>query len=902
MRSWLTALRIARREARRAKGRSALIVAMIALPVLCLSFAAVTYDMFRLTPQEQQDRQLGAADARVRWEYDGPAAQDFAGEIYMPIDRSRKRESASREELLAALPPGSRMTPTMDGAVTLRTPGGVAGVSTHEFDLGNPLLAGLVKLVSGRPPATDDEVAVTEQGLDRVGTSVGGTIELGDRSHRYTVTAAVEFPDRLGPAVVFRPGAAPPGSSFSGGPFGGWLVDTPGPIGWAQVRELNKKGIVVESRELALNPPPDSENYPELAQFDSGPNLQELAYGVLIAGLGILEVVLLAGPAFTVGARRRQRQLALVAANGGTPAHIRRIVLADGIVLGLVAAGIGVLLGIAVAVAGRPLVETYLAQSRAGGYRFFPLALLGVAGIAVLTGVLGALVPAFVAARQDVVASLSGLRGVTRSRKRWIVVGLAGCAFGILIAGYGAMKSSINVLLGGLVVGELGIVLCTPALVGLVARLGRFLPLAPRIALRDAARNRAAAAPAISAVMAAVAGTMAIGVYLLSSSQQQVQSYGSTLPLGTVVAYSTATDGQPSTDAPVPAAELTAAVRESVPVGSLAEVYDLHCTGDYAKCPHVVGIRPQPNECPFLTVDHQLSRDEQVAARADRRCDMPGGYRGTFETIVDDGTALPILTGAPADQIAQATAVLRAGGVVVGDDLLVMDGKVTVVRAPNDPDDGEPERRITVPGYAITSAAAIIPNPILSPAAAEQLGLTPQWAGVVVTPSRALTTAEEDHLRAAAADHGSSVLIERGPPTGEDPTLLVLAIAAAVITLGAAGIATGLAAADGRADLSTLAAVGASPRLRRILSLSQAGVIAGLGALLGGAAGLGTATAVLFAMNQVHASEWPANVPYPILVPWSSLAVVVLVVPLVAMLGAGMLTRSRLPIERRLAT
>jgi putative ABC transport system permease protein len=33
-------------------------------------------------------------------------------------------------------------------------------------------------------------------------------------------------------------------------------------------------------------------------------------------------------------------------------------------------------------------------------------------------------------------------------------------------------------------------------------------------------------------------------------------------------------------------------------------------------------------------------------------------------------------------------------------------------------------------------------------------------------------------------------------------------------------------------------------------------------------------------------------------VPWSSLAVL-LAVPVVAMLGAGLLTRSRLPIERR---
>jgi putative ABC transport system permease protein len=34
-------------------------------------------------------------------------------------------------------------------------------------------------------------------------------------------------------------------------------------------------------------------------------------------------------------------------------------------------------------------------------------------------------------------------------------------------------------------------------------------------------------------------------------------------------------------------------------------------------------------------------------------------------------------------------------------------------------------------------------------------------------------------------------------------------------------------------------------------------------------------------------------------VPWFNLGVALLVVPVVAMLGAGLLTRSRLPVERR---
>ena len=85
-----------------------------------------------------------------------------------------------------------------------------------------------------------------------------------------------------------------------------------------------------------------------------------------------------------------------------------------------------------------------------------------------------------------------------------------------------------------------------------------------------------------------------------------------------------------------------------------------------------------------------------------------------------------------------------------------------------------------------------------------------------------------------------------------------------------------------------------------MLSLSQSGVIAGWVPCWAPRPGWGTATAVLFALNQVYAARWPAPSPYPIAVPWQMLGIVAVLVPAVAMLGAGLLTRSRLPIERRL--
>ena len=159
------------------------------------------------------------------------------------------------------------------------------------------------------------------------------------------------------------------------------------PLTWA-VRQLNTHGLVAVSRHVLAQPPNQAERYPG---FEGG-NDQQLGVAALAGGLAMLEVILLAGSAFAVTARRRRRDLALVAAAGATPAQLRRIVLADGVVLGTVAAVSGVALGIAAAAASRPLLER-LSSIRTGAFRVFPEALAALAAVAVVTGVLAALVP-----------------------------------------------------------------------------------------------------------------------------------------------------------------------------------------------------------------------------------------------------------------------------------------------------------------------------------------------------------------------------------------------------------------------------------------------------------------------------------------------------------------------------
>lgn len=903
-RGWRPALRIARREVRRAKGRSALVAALIGLPVLALTFAAVSYDSFRLTTEQELAQTMGTADALVNWEYDEPVSQSAHGLGYevTGLGTEPVREPVTAAELLAVLQPGARVVPVLRGEVSMRTAAGARSLPYQRADLTDPIHEGQMVLRSGRAPAARDEVALTGPASRRLDASIGDTVEAADGSRRWRVVGLFEYPRRLDAEdVVFHPGEQ------ASGPAQAWLVDSVEAVTWEEVHRLNQRGIIVDARAVLLE-------LPAAAQVDSvwrgvgSPDGRALALGVLVGGLAVLEVVLLAGPAFAVGARRRQRDLALIAVTGGAPAHQRRIVLADGLVLGVVGAVAGIGLGAAAAIAGQPLLEEHIYHQRASGVRLWPEVLAGLALLAILTGLLAALVPAAVAARQDVVMALAGRRGVVRSKRRWLVLGLGLTVAGAAVAAAGASQVDATIVLAGLIGTQLGLVLCTPSLVGLVARAGRFLPLAARIALRDTARNRAAAAPAISAVMAAVAGSLTLGMFVTSDQARYESMYAPSMPIGYVQVRYEAWDADGVVPlSPEQRSRVRAAIQDNQWVDRVIDVPGLACpvgADAAAMCTVSVPVPPQ-HECPFRQLQRQLTGAEQRAALGDPRCQEPSWIPGGFmPTVVDDGSLLQVLTGASGQDGAAAAEVLRTGGVVVADPLLILDGEVTVEFWDGTETGTVPVTRIAAAAHALTTGLVSPYTVFVSPQLVAQAGFEVAPVAAVGVTDRVASLAQHEALNAALLDIDSNLWadVERGEFSSyEDPTAMILGIAAGVITLGAAGIATGLATADRRPDLSTLGAIGASPRVRRLLSLSQSGVIAGLGAMLGSVAGIGAALTIMLAMNTRIAGQWPAEPPYPLVVPWSTLALVLVAVPLVAMLGAGLLTRSRLPIDRRLA-
>ncbi|SCD82851.1 putative ABC transport system permease protein [Streptomyces sp. Termitarium-T10T-6] len=189
---------------------------------------------------------------------------------------------------------------------------------------------------------------------------------------------------------------------------------------------------------------------------------------------------------------------------------------------------------------------------------------------------------------------------------------------------------------------------------------------------------------------------------------------------------------------------------------------------------------------------------------------------------------------------------------------------------------------------------------------ADRLGLHSEDIGSVYPLDSEATDAERQAVDAAIKLTGDNTYVMTANSLRQEDDaaiLLILALFAGVVTLGAAAITTGLSKADAEADLTTLSAVGAPPGVRRSLSGFQCLVVALTGVLLGTVAGL--VPAVALRLTDLRAAlekmrEDPMQSAYtPIVMPWETVGLLALVVPVLAGLLAAALTSSRLTLARR---
>lgn len=877
---WRLALRIGRREARRAKWRSLLVIAMIALPVAGVTAIAVTYKTYDVNTVEGLDRRIGTeAAARVEAQSPGPVRQGID-----PDQATRWLDETGTGPLDAAglrAVLGDRPVLSVDDyGLDVRTDKGVAWASGLRTDLSDPLAAGLTRLTGGRLPQGSDEVVVNAA-LAARGPGLGKELRIpnGGAEEVRTVVGIVESADvRNEPFVA---GSGLPESSSPAAPT--WLVGG-APVGWDDVERLNAMGAFVLSRSVVQDPSAAASAADrELRSTESGRDASETVVLVLIVVMVLLEVVLLAGPAFAVAARRQARDLALIAASGGTARQARRAVLGMAIVIGAVAAAVGAVLGIGLARLLQPLAQDQV-SAWFGPFEVPWLQILAIAVIGFGAAICAAIVPAWIASRQNVVGVLSGRRSESRPSRRSPLIGLALVLAGVALSALGTRGAydGVPIALGVLLcVG--GVLFILPVLVSMAARFSARMPLVIRFATRDANRHRTRTVPAAGAIAVTVVGAVTLGIAFGSDQEQNQATYQPSFAYG---------DGAVQLDAnAVPFENTDAKVWEEIAAQVEKEI-------------------PKATVVPVSAAVFTDPETFFVIQTGDGADVTPGASNGTFGEILvagADGTLPPAVTRVLADaDAASAEKTIRAGGAVVfidGDAPASKQTQLDVRKWDEETETEQNQASVTVPATYLQVEDMYAPAyAVVSPPVAKKLGAEPKVSGLYVEDARITTAAEQDLDEALAAGQiPTTITVERGFQQDDEAVIvwLLLITLAAVLMIGGALTATYLALNDARPDLATLSAVGAPTRTRRGVAAAYALVIALLGAIPGALIGFVPGIAVSFPLT---AESWPEResvASHYLEVPWDLVGIVVVGLPLLIALIVAVTTRSRLPMVAR---
>ncbi|KAA1397185.1 FtsX-like permease family protein [Aeromicrobium ginsengisoli] len=858
--SWRVALRAGRRDALRSKGRSLLIAVMVGTPVLLTVMLTTLVATNDVDQREGLPDAMGAAAASAT--FLGPIGvhQSPDGSSYgmtgKPFDAGSGAQTAALERATHARI--STVHRTFHTSIVIGDRGYRADLLA--LDPGEAVTRGMYAVQHGRAPRAADEVLVTQALADH-GATIGTNVEIGDgKASRVVGIGRLSTVIRGGnpSGVLVLPGSTPGDGETT------YLIDRAAPVTWQDVRALNAAGFLVVSRYV-LDHPPARSDLSSSEQFGDGGDDGMRGVMVVIVTAIVLEVVLLAGPAFAVGVRRQRRDLALLAATGASPDQIRRVVLGQALVLGFISCVVGAILGLALSSATVWLVPSIIPSVAFGPFEVQWAYVAAAVVLGSIAALAAAYVPARQAAKQQVAAVLAGRRGTVRSSRGWPALGVLLIAAGLAMCfTLGIKPGGETAVAGSMIAIVMGTVLLTPLLIGAVARVGTVLPLPLRLAIRDTARQRARSAPAIAAIMASVAGITTIAIGSASDFEQSRQQYTyESTPGGMVVTVDPRRAGHMLDAASAASGGLT-----FTPIGS-------------------AGIQAMDDSGVSISVR------------------TPDGYSGSNELVVADPATLRAW-GVRLD--ARSTQALERGQVIAGDRRVANGGEVTLEEVK-----GEKVRRVPIKAVVADLGTGHVPRgpeptiglAVISPAAMRAHHLPWQSARAISPKGSVPSQAVEDKVNAAlsglAVDYGSA-RVERGfQETYTLPFLALLGFGALAVLIGTM-TATGLALSDARPDFSTLAAVGAAPRTRRLVAGAQAVVLASLGTVLGIAVGFAPGIAVTWPLTSASYVLGAESIGDPIIrVPWLLLGAMVVVVPLLAALAAMLFTRSRLPIVRRLA-
>ena len=550
---------------------------------------------------------------------------------------------------------------------------------------------------------------------------------------------------------------------------------------------------------------------------------------LVVEVLGLAFIGLVSVASFSVMAQRRLRALGMLSAIGATERHLRLVMIAGGLVVGVAAAVAGAVLGLAAWFAYVPTLQQAAGHVvNAANLPWWAFATGAVFAIA--TPVLAARGPARTIAQVPVVAALSGRpappKPVHRSALPGVIVfagGLACLAFtgGVAEA---ARQGHALLLLAGLIATIAGIILLAPlAISALTAGAGPRLPVAVRIALRDLVRYRARSGAALAATTFAVFLAMAICIVASIKFDDPLNWSGPNLSSSQLIVYTYYQNG-----------------------GMLTQLSNAQVASLSGRVSNLDASLHAQSALPLESAGAMLN---QAGAQAH------DNFTGTVYV------ATPQLL---------ATYGIKASQIAPGTDILTMRPGLA----------GLPRMEMSWGGYGGCSGLCIAghepaappctlsndclvnpviqtvgklpggtsePNTVITEYAVSKYHLQPSLNGWLIQAPAPLTTTQINAARQFALAYKVTVETKAGGPSlgeiADGATALGI-----VIAFGVLAASVGLIRAETARDLRTLTATGASPRTRRTITAATAAALGLLGAILG------MASAVIAGLAFAHGS------------------------------------------------
>jgi putative ABC transport system permease protein len=719
-------------------------------------------------------------------------------------------------------------------------------ISTYDLRAQNPdgpFGQPMLSLLSGHYPAGPGQVAVTDGVAATFNLRIGSQWRVGGQTRQ--VTGLVQNPQSLlDEFALVAPGQVTAPSQVI------VLFNAPG-------ASPSSLGPDVQTRRLAA------------ASNPLNPETIVLA----LATVGMLLIALVAVGGFTVLAQRRLRSLGMLGALGATDANIRLVVRINGVLVGVVGALAGAVLGLIGWLAYRPHLESS-AHHLIGTFAL-PWVVIGPAiGLAVLATYFAASRPARSITRIPLVAALSGRPAPPKQVHRSAIPGVVLLVVAALLFVYTG-KSNGNggsgglSLVGGFVALIAAVIMLSPFCLAILAAGGRRAPIAVRLALRDLARYRARSGSALAAI--SLGALIAVLVCVLTAQRYgNVLDYaGPNVASNQIIVYTANGNPNgggpngPSTPATTSTPQSQAATARSIAaaLGS-STVVELDGAGVnlqhaaagrtwsgviYVATPQLLqafGIKASDvnPDADILTMRPGLSGLSQMQLlNGDNGQGGPGNGSG------GNGNGPPTSWPCPKGQCVANPVIQEVGALPAG-----------------------------------TSA----PNTVVTEHAIHTLGLQTSIQGWLVRTPHPPTAAQITDARLTAAAAGMTIETKNSAPSSAE-ILDLATVFGIALALGILAMSVGLIRSETARDLRTLTATGASSSTRRILTAATAFALALGGAVLGTVAAYVAAIGYAFD-NPLDGLSELSNVPT------ANLLIILVGLPTIAG-AAGLLLAGREP-------